>query len=113
MYLLLGLVSGLRTRTEIDTLTLVEGEGGGHYVSLAGLAGNSSLGPHHHTWGKSHDHEIVRAQKNVPKGHLMTPPKSCSVVANSQVQCEAPYVTGPSTQCYFNEFLFMRVGSHT
>ena len=45
------------------------------------------LGPLH-TWAKSRDHLIVRAQKKVSKGHSKTPPKSCSVVAEPQVYCE-------------------------
>ena len=42
------------------------------------------LGPLH-TQAKSHDHEIVRAQKKVFKCRSMTPPKSCSVVTDPQV----------------------------
>jgi hypothetical protein len=42
------------------------------------------LGPLH-TRAKSHDHEIVRAQKKASKGHLKTPLKSCSVFTNLQV----------------------------
>ena len=42
------------------------------------------LGPLH-TRAKSCDHEIVRAQKKVSKGCPKTPPKSCSVVTDSQV----------------------------
>ena len=42
------------------------------------------LGPLH-TWAKSRDHEIVRAQKRVFKGRPKTSPKSCSVVTDSQV----------------------------
>ena len=38
-----------------------------------------------HTRAKSHDHEIVRAQKKVSKGRPNTPPKSCSVVMDPQV----------------------------
>ena len=37
------------------------------------------------TRAKSHDHEIVRAQKKVSKGHPNTPPTSCSVVMDPQV----------------------------
>jgi hypothetical protein len=37
---------------------------------------------------KSRDHEIVTAQKIVSKGCPNPPPKSCSVVTDSQVQCE-------------------------
>ena len=47
-----------------------------------------NLGPLH-TRAKSHDHEIVRAQKKVSKGRPNTPPKSCSVVTDPQVHCEA------------------------
>ena len=42
------------------------------------------LGPLH-TWAKSRDREIVRAQKKVSKGRPKTPPKSCSVVTDPQV----------------------------
>ena len=56
-----------------------------------------------HTWAKSHDHEFVRAQKKVSKDRPNRPPKSCSVKS---------YVTGPLTNCYFNEFPFMRVLTH-
>ena len=52
-----------------------------------------------HKQAKSRDHEITRAQKKVPKGHLNTPSKSCSV---------KPHVTGPSTQ-----MLFQRTSNHT
>jgi hypothetical protein len=41
-----------------------------------------------HTRAKNRDHEILRAQKKVSKGHPMTPPKSCSVVMDPQVYCE-------------------------
>ena len=41
-----------------------------------------------HTGAKSCDHESVRAFKKVSKGHPKTPPKSCSVVTDHQVQCE-------------------------
>jgi hypothetical protein len=41
-----------------------------------------------HTRAKSRDHEIVRAQKKVSKGHPKTPPKSWSVVTDPQVYCE-------------------------
>ena len=41
----------------------------------------------------------------------MTSSKSCSVVTYPQVYVK-PYVTGPSTKCYFNEFLFMRILTH-
>jgi hypothetical protein len=46
------------------------------------------------------DHEIVRVQKKVSKGCPKAPPNSCSVKS---------YITGPSTKCYFNEFLLMRL----
>ena len=38
-----------------------------------------------HTWAKSRDHEIVRAQKKVLKGCPTTPPKSCSLVMDLRV----------------------------
>ena len=38
-----------------------------------------------HTWAKSRDHEIVRAQKKASKGCPNTPPKSRSVVMDLQV----------------------------
>ena len=38
-----------------------------------------------HTRAKSCDHIIMRVQKKVSKGHLNTPPKSCSVVMDLQV----------------------------
>ena len=38
-----------------------------------------------HTRAKSHDREIVRAQKKVCEGRPNTPPKSCSVVTDPQV----------------------------
>jgi hypothetical protein len=38
-----------------------------------------------HTRAKSRDHEIVRAQKKVSKGHPNTLPTSCSVVTDPQV----------------------------
>ena len=44
-----------------------------------------------HMGQKSHDHEIVRAQKKVSKcrrNTVNTPSKSCSVVTDPQVQCE-------------------------
>ena len=46
------------------------------------------LGPLH-TWANSRDHEIVRAQKKVSKRRPKTSPKSCSVVTDPQVSCEA------------------------
>ena len=42
------------------------------------------LGPLH-TQAKSRDHEIVRVQKKVSKGHPKTPPQSCTVVMDPQV----------------------------
>ena len=43
-----------------------------------------ALGPLH-TQAKSPDHEFVRAQKKVSKGHPNTPPNSCSMVMDPQV----------------------------
>ena len=60
-----------------------------------------------HTWVKSRLHETMRAWKKVSKGRPNTPPKSCNVVTNPHV-----YVFGPSTKCYYNEILFMRVFAH-
>ena len=39
----------------------------------------------HEPRAKSRDHEIVRAQKKVSEGRPKTPPKSCSVVTDTQV----------------------------
>ena len=68
------------------------------------------LGPLH-TWAKNRDHEIVRAQKKVLKvvlrhlqNHVMW-----SRILKYSVKA---YVTGPSTKCYFNTFLFMPVLMH-
>ena len=68
------------------------------------------LGPLH-TRAKSRDHEIVRAQKKVSKGHRpKRPPQPCSVVT---LKCSVKsYVPGPSTKCYFNELLFMQAVTH-
>ena len=41
-------------------------------------------GGHLHTRAKSRDHEIMRVQKKVSKGHPNTPPNSCSVVVGLQ-----------------------------
>ena len=49
-----------------------------------GMNKSKDLGPLH-IWAKSRDHEIVRAQKKVSKGRPNTPPKSCSVVMDSQM----------------------------
>jgi hypothetical protein len=64
-----------------------------------------------HTRAKSRDHEIVRAERKVSKGHPKTPPKSCSVSWTLKCNVKS-YVTGPSTKCYLNEFLFMQVLTH-
>jgi hypothetical protein len=59
----------------------------------------------------SHDLEIGRVQKKVSKGRPKTPPK-CAV-SSWILKCSVKsYVTGPSTKCYFNEFLFMHVLTH-
>ena len=64
-----------------------------------------------HTRAKSRDHEIVRAQKKVSKGHRpKRPPQPCSVVT---LKCSVKsYVPEPSTKCYFNELLFMQALTH-
>jgi hypothetical protein len=64
-----------------------------------------------HTQAKSRDHEIVRTQKKVSQGHPKTPPISCSVVMDLKCIVKS-YVTGSSTKCYFNEFLFIQVLTH-
>jgi hypothetical protein len=56
-------------------------------------------------------YKIVRAQKKVFKGRPNIPPKLCSVVTDPDCSVKS-YVTGPSTKCYFNECLFMRVLTH-
>ena len=52
--------------------------------------------------------EIVRAQKKVSRGRPKTPPNHG--VWSQALKCSVkPYVTGPSTGCYFTEFLFVWV----
>ena len=46
-----------------------------------------NLGPLH-TWAKSCDHGIMRPQKKVSTCRSNTPPKSCSVVTDPQMQCK-------------------------
>ena len=53
-----------------------------------GACSMRNLGPLH-TRAKSRDHDIVRAQKKVSKGRPKAPSKSCSVVTDPQVYCEA------------------------
>jgi hypothetical protein len=53
-------------------------------LTTLGSCAKWSLGPLH-TWAKSRDHEVVRAQKKVSNGRPNTPPKSCSVVMDPQV----------------------------
>ena len=53
----------------------------------------------------------MRAQKKVFKGPPNTPPKSCSVVTDPLVQCEA-ICDRALNQMLFNEFLFMQVFAH-
>jgi hypothetical protein len=61
-----------------------------------------------HTWGKSRDHEIVRAQKKVSKSRPNTPAKTHVVWSQILKSSVKSYVTGFSTKCHFHEFLFMR-----
>ena len=56
-----------------------------------------SLGPLH-TWVKSRDHEIVRAQKQVSKGCPTTPPKACSVVTDPKSIYTLPLRASPPLQ---------------
>ena len=44
-----------------------------------------------HTRAESGDHENVRAQKEVSKGRRKTPPKSCNLVTDPQMNCEVMY----------------------
>ena len=57
-----------------------------------------TLGPLH-TRAKIRDHEIVRAQERVSKGHPKTPPKSCIRCAKKAIRCgtymRTSGVTGP------------------
>ena len=64
-----------------------------------------------HTRLKARDHVIVRAQMKVPKAVPITLQKH---VAWSRIlKCSVKScVAGPSTKCYYNEFLFMRVFTH-
>ena len=57
-----------------------------------------------HTWTKSRDHEIVRAQKKVFKGRPNIPPELCSVVTTLKCIVKS-YVTGSLTKCYFNDIM--------
>jgi len=68
---------------------------------------HNNLGPLH-TRAKRRDHEMVRAQKKVSEAvptHLHN-----HVVWPWTLKCGVEsYVTGSSTKCYFNRFLFIRV----
>ena len=63
-----------------------------------------------HTQAKSRDHEIVRAQKKSvqrPSQHTL---QNHVVWSRTTKSCTGKsYVTGSSTKCYFDEFLFTRV----
>ena len=62
------------------------------------------LGP----WAKSRDHGIIRAQKKVSNTVLRH--LHIHVVWLRSLKCSVKsYVTAPSTEYYFNEFLFMHV----
>jgi hypothetical protein len=64
-----------------------------------------------HTRAKSRDHEIVRAQKTVSKGHPTH--LEHHVVWSRTLNCSVKsYATRPSTKCYFNEVVVMRVLTH-
>ena len=61
----------------------------------------SCLGPLHKRV-KSRDHEIVRAQKKIYKGHPKTLSKSCRW--SQTLKCSVKsHVIAPSTKCYFKE----------
>ena len=58
------------------------------------------------------DHGIVTTQKKVSKGRPKTP--QTHVLWSRTLKCSVKlYVTGPSTKCYSDEFLFMWVLAHT
>ena len=73
------------------------------------------LGPLHTRANKSRDqHEIVRAHKKVYKER---PPSHNNlqnhIVWSRALKCSVKsYVTGPSTKCYFNEYLFTHDLTH-
>ena len=73
------------TTRGVENQCRVVGAFGATQVFWQGLCGvRVSLGPLH-TRAKSRDHEIVRAQKRVPKRRLKSPPSSCRVVTDPQV----------------------------
>jgi hypothetical protein len=53
------------------------------------------------TQAKSHDHELVRAQKRVSKGRPNTPPHSCSVVTDPQVSLNLGLLSDPISNLFF------------
>ena len=56
----------------------------GFFNHFGQINSSEKLGPLH-SWAKSRDHEIVRAQKKVFKGRPNPPPNPCSVVTDAQV----------------------------
>ena len=98
----------LRSSTFPETV----GFGAWFHVAILGIEVALSwvLGPLH-TRAKSHDHEIVRAQKGVSKGRPKTPPNY--VVWSWTLKCSVKsYMTGPSTKRDFNE-ISIHPGPHT
>ena len=66
-----------------------------------------NLGPLH-TRAKSRDHGIVKAQNKMSEA--VPRYLQIHVVWSQILKCSVkPYVTGPSTKCYLNPFLFLRV----
>ena len=63
------------------------------------------------TWAKSHDREIVSARKKVSKGRSNAPPKSCSVVTDSQVSCEVTRDQALNHIVY--QWIAIHAGPHT
>ena len=66
-----------------------------------------------HTRAKSRDDEIVRAQKKkCPKAAVPTHLQNHVVWSQIRKCSVNSYVTGPSTECCFNEVLLMQVLTH-
>ena len=87
-------------------------------VALLGISHNvsetliyHSLGPLHTQGWRPVTMKLWEPKRKCPKAvqrHLRN-----HVVWSWTLKCSAkPYVTGPSTKCYFNGFLFMRVLTH-
>ena len=74
-----------------------------HKGNLIAHTSVQSWGPLH-TWAKSYEHEIVRAQKKVSKDHPKTHPKH--VAWSHALKCSVKsYMIVPSTKRYINLFV--------